>query len=346
MNQAVAKHANATNAVETHQALQQGGAFMSLIRYIRYAALSTLLLAAAPSSFAAEALKVIVPTAPGGGTDGYFRVLAKEAEPFLNEPIVIMNVPGAGGTIGVAQMVRAAPDGQTVAAVWLGPVTVSPNTMKVSYTPSDYIPVLQVSSAPYVICVHPDFPANDGHGLIAELQKNPDKYTYGNDGAGGPGQLATARVLRATNASARDIPYKGAGETLTAFLGRHVDIYVGSVPPILQYAQLGKAKCLLLTSADRVAALPNASGLRDLGIANEETILWRAVLAPKGTPPERIAKLEAAFEKAANSPAARKFLEDAGEQVAIKKGAALRSYINAEYDAMGKVAKSLNLSPQ
>jgi len=301
---------------------------------------------ASPATFAADALKLIIPTAPGGGTDGYFRVLAKEAEPFLKEPVIVVNVPGAGGTIGVAQVVRSTPDGQTVAAVWLGPVTVSPHTMKVPYTPTDYIPVIQVSSAPYVLCVHPDFPASDGKGLIAELKKNPDKYTYGNDGAGGPGHLGTARILRATGASARDVPFKGAGETLTSFLGRHIDIYVGSIPPILQHMQGGKAKCLLITSAERVPALPDVQGLRDLGIPNEETILWRALLAPKGTPPERVAKLESAFEKAANSPAAKKFLEDAGEQVAIKKGAALRQYIDTEYAAMGVLAKALNLTPQ
>jgi tripartite-type tricarboxylate transporter receptor subunit TctC len=304
-----------------------------------------LALAASPA-LAAEALKLIIPTAPGGGTDGYFRVLAREAEPFLNEPIVPLNVPGAGGTIGVAQMVRATPDGQTVAAVWLGPVTVSPNTMKVSYTPADYIPVIQVSSAPYVLCVHPEFPASDGKGLIAEIKKNPDKYTYGNDGLGGPGHLGTVRILRATGASARDVPFKGAGDTLTSFLGRHVDIYVGSIPPILPHLQAGKAKCLLVTSAERVAALPGAASLTDIGIPNEETILWRALLAPKGTPPERIAKLESAFEKATNSAAARKFLDDAGEQTAIRKGAALRSYIDAEYEAMGKLAKALNLVTQ
>ena len=304
------------------------------------------LVTASPVTHAADALKLIIPTAPGGGTDGYFRVLAKEAERYLNEPVVVMNVPGAGGTIGVAQMVRAAPDGQTVAGVWLGPVTVSPNTMKVPYTPNDYIPVIQVSSAPYVLCVHPDFPANDGSGFIAELKKNPDKYTYGNDGAGGPGQLATARILRATRASARDVPFKGAGETLTSFLGGHVDIYVGSIPPILQYQQLGKAKCLLLTSAERVPSLPSAASLRDLGIPNEETILWRALLAPKGTSPERVAKLENAFEKAANSPVAKKFLEDAGEQVAIRKGAELKRYIETEYAAMAVLAKALNLTPQ
>ena len=298
------------------------------------------------SSLAAEPLKLIIPTAPGGGTDGYFRVLSKEVEPHLGETVVVLNVAGAGGTIGVSQLVRSTPDGQTVAGVWLGPVTVVPNTTKAPYTPNDYIPVIQVSSAPYVMCVHPDFPASDGKGLIAELKAKPDKYTYGNDGLGGPGHLGTARILRATGTSARDVPFKGAGETLTNFLGKHVDIYVGSIPPILQHMQQGRAKCLLVTSAERVPSLPSAASLTDIGIPNEETILWRALLAPKGTPPARVAKLESAFEKAANAPASKKFLEDAGEEVLIRKGPALRESINREYEALGKVARALKLSPQ
>lgn len=306
---------------------------------------SVFLAAAAFAAHGADVLKVIIPTPPGGGTDGYFRVLVKAAEPLLNESIIITNVAGAGGTIGVTQLTRAAPDGQTVAGVWLGPITVAPNTSKVPYGPNDYVPIIQMSSAPYVMCVHPEFPANDGGAFIAEIRRNPGKYTYGHDGAGGPGHLGTARILRAIQASARDIPFKGAGDTLTAFLGKHIDIYVGSIPPIREHERSGKAKCLLVTSADRISALPNAWALRDLGIPHEETILWRALIAPKGTSPERIARLESVFERAANSPTARKFLEDAGEQVAIKKGVALRKAIEAEYEAMGVVAKSLKLSP-
>lgn len=307
------------------------------------AAVSVLL---ATSSALAEPIKLIVPTAPGGGTDGFFRILAKEVQPYLKDPMVIVNVPGAGGTIGVAQVLHSAPDGQTLAAVWLGPVTVSPHTMKVPYAPTDYIPVIQLTSAPYVFCVHPDFPAGDGKSFIEALRANPDKYTYGDDGAGGPGQLAAERIFRAMKVKARDIPFKGAGETLTAFLGGHIDVYVGSVPPVLQHAQSGKAKCVLLSSAERIASLPSASGLRDLGIPDEELILWRAVLAPKGTPPAKIAELEAAFEKGASAPATRKFLDDAGEQLLIRKGPALRQYIDREYAALGALVKALNLAPQ
>jgi len=171
-----------------------------LLRTLRSIVAVVSLAAVASPAMSAEPLKIIIPTPPGGGTDSYFRILAKEIGPILNEPIVVLNVPGAGGTIGIAQMVRAAPDGQTLAAVWVGPVTVTPNTMKVPYTPADYVPVIQVSSAPYVICVHADFPAKDGRGLIDEIKRNPDKYTYGTDGPGGTGHLATARILRAFGA--------------------------------------------------------------------------------------------------------------------------------------------------
>lgn len=302
--------------------------------------------ASAIGAHAAEPLKMIIPTAPGGGTDGFFRVLSKEAEPLLKEPIVIVNVAGAGGTIGLAQMVRAAPDGATVAGVWLGPVTVSPNTMKVTYKPDDYIPVVGLSSAPFALCVKPDFPANNGKELIEQFRANPGKFTYGTDGLGGPAHLAVARVLAATNTKAQDVPFKGAGETITAFLGGHIDIYVGSVPPVIQHVKGGKAKCVLVSSAERIPALPDTSSLKEIGLPDEETILWRAVLAPKGTPPARVAQLEAAFEAAGKSPATKKFLDDSGEVLVLRKGPELRQFIDKEYAALAKVAKGLGMEPK
>ena len=151
------------------------------------------------TAVAAEPIKLIVPTAPGGGTDGFFRVVAKEAAPYFTDPIIVVNVPGAGGTIGVAQMVNAQPDGHTLAAVWLGPVTVSPHTMKVPYTPDR----LHSGDPGVERAVRglraPRFPGQRRQGPHRRAaRKNPDKYTYGNDGLGGPGHLGTARILNAT----------------------------------------------------------------------------------------------------------------------------------------------------
>jgi tripartite-type tricarboxylate transporter receptor subunit TctC len=295
----------------------------------------------------AQVVKIIVPTPPGGGTDGFFRVVGKEAEPFLKQSVIIENVPGAGGTIGVAKMVTSKPDGLTLAGIWSSPLTATPHTLKATpYSPNDYVAVIELSHTPYVMCVDAQFPAGSGAELIAELKKNPDKYTFGNDGIGGTGQLAAARVFKALGLKVRDVPFKGAGETLTNFLGGHVDIYVGSPAPILPSAANGKSKCLVVTSADRLPALPNASGLRDLGIPGEETMLWRAILVPKATPPELVRKLESAFEQAMGTPATKAYVEKAGEIVQIRKGAELRKMLETEYASLATVAKGLNLQAQ
>ena len=134
-------------------------------------------LLSASTAFAADVIKLIVPTGPGGGTDVFFRLIARDAEPILNASILVQNVGGAGGTIGVSQVVRSAPNGLTIGGVFMGPITVAPHTVKTQYKMTDYIPVIQLTSAPYVLCVRQDFPANDGKSFIEELQKNPGKYT-------------------------------------------------------------------------------------------------------------------------------------------------------------------------
>lgn len=293
--------------------------------------------------FAQTVTKLIVPTAPGGGTDGLFRVVSKDAQRFIGGPISIQNVPGAGGTIGLAQVVNSAPDGYTLAGVWPSPVTVVPQTTKVPYTPSDYIPVIQLSTAPYVFCVHPDFPANDGKSFMEELRKNPKKYTYGTDGLGGPAQLATERIFRPQNIQAVDVPYKGAGETIIGFLSNQIDIYVGSIPPVQQHANIGKAKCLLVSSAIRNVQFPNASSLKDIGLAKEETLLWRIVLAPKGTKPERINHIAKAYTQAMREPDTMRYLDEVGESSAVLTGKELQDKLDQEYAAFSQIAKSLNL---
>lgn len=316
-----------------------------MTRFIRRSLCIAAALAACASH--AQVVKIIVPTPPGGGTDGFFRIVGKEAEPFLKQSVIIENVPGAGGTIGVAKMIGSKPDGLTVAGIWSSPLTATPHTLKATpYTPNDYVPVIELSHTPYVMCVDAKFPANSGAELVAELKKSPDKYTFGNDGVGGTGQLSAARVFKALGVKVRDVPFKGAGETLTSFMGGHVDIYVGSPAPILPSAANGKSKCLVVTSAERLPALPNASGLKDLGIPGEETMLWRAILVPKGTPGDIVRKLESAFEQAMATPATKAYVEKAGEIVQIRKGAELRKMLDTEFASLGAVAKGLDLQAQ
>lgn len=290
-----------------------------------------------------KVVKIVVPAPPAGGTDAFFRIVAKEAEPFLEQQTIISNVSGAGGTLGVGQVASAKPDGSTLAGVWSSPITAAPHTMKTTYSPDDYEPVIYLSHSPYAICALPSFPADDGKAFVAAIAAAPDKYTYGNDGLGGTGHLAAERIFHALNLKVRSIPFKGAGETVGNFLGGHVDFYVGSIATIAPHVNSGKAKCLLLSTAARNAALPQASGLDDLGIGAEETLLWRALLAPKGTPVGELERLEAAFSKAMQTPAVKQFCEQAGEEIAVRSGQELKALIDQEYKVLGDLARSLDL---
>jgi len=304
---------------------------------------ASLILGFAQGSIAQEVTTLIIPTGPGGGTDTLFRAIARYAEPHLNGTIVIKNAGGAGGSIGVTQLTRAKPDGTTLAGVWMGPITTAPHTIKTSYTLKDYIPVLYVDSAPYVMCVRPDFPAKTGKEFLDVLKANPNKYTYGTDGVAGPAQLASELIFRDYGIKARDIPYRGAGETMPAMLGGVVDIYVGSVPPAVSMEKAGTAKCLLLTSAKKSASLPNATSLDELKMADKELLLWHGLIAPPGTPPGVIRKIQDAFEKAVNAPEMEEFFKTAGVEKSILKGEAFADHIKKEYEKLGKLIKELGL---
>lgn len=310
----------------------------------RSAMLGLALALAATAAFAADPLTIIWPAPPGGGGDIYFRILGKVITRDFGIPVVNLNISGGGGSIGVQKMVTSKPDGTLLAGAWTGPISIAPHTLGVPYQPSDYIPVMQFSSAPYVICTAPDFPANTGAELLDHLKKNPNKYAFGTDGPGGLGQLAATRIFLATGVTQRDIPFKGAGESTVALAGRHVDMYVGTIPPIQKFLASGAAKCLLVTAAKRAAALPEVTSLGDVGIPREESILWRALFAPRGTPPQVIAGLEKMLEAAARSPESLKFLEEAGEPLEIIKGAELAERLRREYDTLATVVKAAGMA--
>jgi tripartite-type tricarboxylate transporter receptor subunit TctC len=295
------------------------------------------------SGYPEKPIEMIVPSPPGGGTDIAIRLLAELTEPFLTQKVVVINKPGGGGTVGVSLLTQAKPDGYTLGGVWNSPLTASPHTLQVAFTPDDYQPILQISSAAYVLCAAPDFPANNGKELIDELKKSPGKYTFGNDGVGGTMQLAGERIFKALGVKVRPVPFGGAGETAKNFLGGHVTFYGGSIPPIMPHIKAGKAKALLLTSAADNEVLPTASGLKALGIPQEETVLWRTIIAPKGLSPEVLKTLEAAFRQGASQPRFQEFLKGQGEELVIAGPAEVSKLIREEYKALGEVAKDLGL---
>jgi putative tricarboxylic transport membrane protein len=299
----------------------------------------------AQEKFPSRPIELIVPTPPGGGVDITGRMLAEAAESVFGVPVVVINHPGATGGVGVGRMVAAKPDGYTVAYVWNAPVTIVPQILPVSYNLQSFTPVSQTTGGtPLIFCVSPRFPASNGKEFIEVLQRNPGKYSYGNDGTGGMVQLAGERLFKPLNVKLLPVPFKGAAETLQAFLGGHVDVYGGSVPAVGPHMKDGAAKCLLVTTRERNPAAPDAIGAADLGLPDRATELWRGVIAPKDVPADRLKILEEGFRKAANTARLKEYTEKSGERVVGGTSSDFQKLITSEYKDFGQLVQELGLA--
>jgi tripartite-type tricarboxylate transporter receptor subunit TctC len=298
---------------------------------------------AAAQTYPNRPINLIVPAPPGGGTDVFARALGEILEGALKQKVVVENRAGGGGTLGVTALTTARPDGYTLAFIWNSPLTTSPQSLAVPYTPANYKAVMSVGFSSYVLCAQPNFPADNARDMIAKLKEPNARFTYGNDGVGGTMQLAAERIFQATGVKLRGVPFAGAGETAKNFLGGHVDFYGGSLPPILPHAQAGKAKCLLLTSAEGNPALPQAQGLSAIGVAEQETVLWWGLIAPAGTPQPVLSQIEKAFVEAANTDKFKEIMDKQGATRRVLGSAATTNLIAKELEALGVVAKSLGI---
>ncbi|TYC69066.1 tripartite tricarboxylate transporter substrate binding protein [Stappia sp. BW2] len=307
-------------------------------------ALLPLVAAPALAEYPERAIEVTVPAPAGGGTDTSARKLAILLEKELAASMAILNVAGGGGSVGVTQFMQAQPDGYSLLATWNSPITTVPQVQKTAYGLDSFTPIASTSETAYTMCVKPDFPAEDGAQFLDELAANPNKYTYGNDGIGGTMQLAAERIFQQRDIKAVAIPFGGAGETLQNFLGGHIDIYGGSISPVLPYVESGEAKCLIVTSASTVDALPQAAGLESLDLAAQETLLWRMFLAPAGLDQAIADRLVAALEKTVNDPEYVEFLATKGEIPHVVTGEALSARLQSEFDGLAEAAKNLGLS--
>lgn len=301
--------------------------------------------AASAGDFPERPLQLVVPAGPGSSTDTIMRSLAQAAGPLLGQPIVILNKPGASGIIGVSYVTRSEPDGYTIGGVPSGAITMAPHVAAQSFQASDYRIVAMITQAAGVLCVHPDFPANNAREFLAELRNNPDKYTYGSDGVGAFVQFSTARIFQPAGIRQRIIPYSGADQTVTAFVSGTIDIYGGAIATIAPFVAEGKAKCLLLTTARRFATLPNVESLEDAGMAKAQTLLWRAVIAPRDLPQDRFDKLRDVLTRAAQSPEFKAMADKRGEEVWVIGAEDAAKYAKAEFVQMEQLAKELHLKP-
>jgi tripartite-type tricarboxylate transporter receptor subunit TctC len=300
----------------------------------------------AQEKFPTRPVSLIVPAAPGGGTDIVARIFAEAIEPFLGQKMVILNKPGAGGSLGISEASRSRPDGYTLGITPVSTLTMIPHVLQVPYTLDDFSYVTQITQAPIIFCVRDDFPAKTPKDFFEYAKQNQGKLTVGMDGIGSIMHICGERVFHAMGVKLKAVHFGGTGEIIKAFLGGHVDVCSTSVQPILPHIKSGKVRAVFCSTKDKVDVIPNMATVVDLGVPDAETISWRGIFGPKGIPADRMAILEQAFLKAAETDKVKgnaALSPDTGEKLIHVAGKPFEQKVRAEYDVIANVMKTLDL---
>lgn len=291
-------------------------------------------------------IRIIVPIAPGGGTDVFARLLAEIIGTALGQPIVVENRPGASSTIGTQFVAESRADGTTLLFTANAPITAAPHVMATRYTLDQLDPMFIVGHTGFTLCVRQDSPITTAQALIAAMRAAPGRMTYGTDGVGGNMHLAAERLFRALGLEAVMVPFQGAAQTLTAFSGGHIDLYGGSIAVAMPAIRDGRARCLILTQRAEHPEVPTASGLDALGVPNEETLIWWGMLAPRGMAADRRAALMTAFEAAWRSERFQTQLARSGVTPLFRDSAGSAALIAEENEALGRVVRQIGIERQ
>jgi tripartite-type tricarboxylate transporter receptor subunit TctC len=250
-------------------------------------------------------IKIVVCVPAGGGVDTVARVVAKGLQEKLGQPVVVENRAGAAGNIGADFVFHSKPDGYTLLAAQPAPLTVNPLLYKeISFDPTKFVPVGIMTSAPNVLMVRSDFPANTAQEFMAYAKANPGKINFGSQGIGTTSHLTTALFQELTGTSMVHVPFKGTAPALNALIGGYIDMIFMELASANKLAQAGKARILAVATEKRIPNLPDVPTFEELGVKGFESATWNAIAAPPGTPPEIVEKLNDAVSDALNDPGA------------------------------------------
>ncbi|MEO8807827.1 MAG: tripartite tricarboxylate transporter substrate binding protein [Burkholderiaceae bacterium] len=319
------------------------------------AALSSLL-ALAPFAAHAQAwpnkpVRWVVAYPAGGGSDFLARQLAPQLGKQLGQTIVIDNRPGAAGMIGTDNAAKSPPDGYTIVTGDNGAMVFhTAMYKKVPYDPQDLAPVGFMARFPLILAVNPAAGFTSAKQLIDELKKNPGKYSYASPGVGSPHHLAMELFKDRTNTFVVHVPYRGTAMAVQDVIGGQVPMMVLDTAAGLPQIRSGKVKALAVMSKKRIPSLPDVPTLDEIGgaygLKNFEVTAWQGLFAPKGTPPDIVAKLTSEMTKAINVPEVRARLEDFGLEVVPTDGPALGAFIQTETKFWHALIKDRKLSAE
>lgn len=292
-------------------------------------------------------VKLIVPYAPGGGTDVFSRLLVGQIEREFGQPFVIDNRAGGASIVGTQAVANAPADGYTIGMVDSAFVT-NPGLFrdKLPYdTRKDFIPVSLLSRTQLVLAVHPSSPFKTAQELIAAAKANPGKLTFASAGIGTGIHLAGEQFRQATGIEIVVVPYRGGAPALADFLAGKVDFTFGSVPTIKEYVASGRARALGVTRG-RSPLMPDVPSMEEIGFGSVDSSSEMGLVAPAATPPGIVAKLQQICANAVKGAAFNQRLLDLGFQPIGTTSEEFRAHIDREIDKWTKVIMAGNVKPE
>ena len=261
-------------------------------------------------SFPSRPITIIAPFPAGGPADAIARIIVEPMREALGQPIVIENVPGAGGNLGIGRLARAEPDGYTVGIGQWSTHVVNPVTYSLPYNVQEMEPISLLTTTPQLIIARKDFPAKDLKEMIAWLKAHPDQATSATVGAAGGAQVSGVYFQKETGTTFRFVPYRGGGPAVQDMAAGQVDLMFDQAANALAPVRAGTVKAYAVMSKTRWAALPDVPSIDEAGASGLYVAYWHGMWAPKGTPKEIIVKLNAAVAHALADPGVSKRLSD------------------------------------
>jgi tripartite-type tricarboxylate transporter receptor subunit TctC len=313
------------------------------------AILAAALVVASPAvraqTYPSRQITLIVPFAAGGSNDVVGRAIGKKLSEAWGQPVVVENRPGAGGMIGTSAVAAAAQDGYTLLLV-SSTFTINPAIKKNMPfdTIKDFTPVAFIARSPLLLVASRQLPVKSAREMLDLARSKPGQITYASAGLGSINQIAAELIALSAGARFMHVPYKGGAPALNDLVGGHVDIYVSSLPQVLQLAREGQARAMAVTSAKRSALLPDVPTLAEAGISGVDLWSWWGIVGPAGMPANVVNALNSEIGKMLTSPELSEFLTNEGAEAETMTPQQFGAMMRLETERWIKVAHEANIS--